>query len=86
MRVCKTCHNNMIIVVDCNRPRRLYKPFSHDATTTMLVLTNDDNFSFLESVNISYYLGKSIWSPRQRFLSWELKIKVGPKKFLVLQA
>ena len=86
MRVRKTCHNNMIIVVDCNRPRRLYKPFSHDATTTMLVLTNDDNFSFLESVNISYYLGKSIWSPRQRFLSWELKIKVGPKKFLVLQA
>lgn len=63
MRVCKTCHNNMIIVVDCNRPRRLYRPFSDDAMTTILVSTNDDNFSLLESVN-SYCIWEGQYGPQ----------------------
>ena len=48
MRVCKSCQNNMIIVVDCDRPRPLYRPLSHDVTVAILV--------FLESVNIYYHL------------------------------
>ena len=59
MRVCKSCHNNMIIVVECDRPRPLYRPLSHDVTAAILVFTNK-NFSLLESVNIYYHLGASI--------------------------
>ena len=32
MRVCKSCQNNLIIVVNCDRPRPLYRQFSHDVT------------------------------------------------------
>ena len=66
MRVCKGCHNNMIILVNCNRPRPLYRPFSHDVTAAILVLINNENFSLLESVNIYSHLGKSITSPRPK--------------------
>ena len=69
MRVCKGYHNNMIILVNCDRPRPLYRPFSHDVTKAILVLINNENFSLLESVNIYSHLGKSMRSPRQRFLS-----------------
>ena len=61
MRVCKSCHNNMIIVVNCDRPRPLYRPFSHDLRAAILVFTNNENFCLLESVNINYHLRKSIW-------------------------
>ena len=59
MRVCKSCHNNMIIV-NCDRPRPLYGQFSHDVTVVILVFTNNGNFSLLESVNIYYHLEKSM--------------------------
>ena len=67
MCVCKSCHNNMIIVVNCDRAQTSLWTFSHDVTATILVVTNNENFSLLESVNIYYHLGKSKWSPRQRF-------------------
>ena len=67
MRVCKSCHKEMIIVANCDRPRPLYRPFSHDFTAPILAFTNNENFSLLESVNIYYHLGKSIWSPKQHF-------------------
>ena len=86
MRVCKSCHNDMIALVNCNRPRSLKRAFSHDVTTGILVFTNNENFSLFKSANISYYLGESIWPPRQRFLSSGLKIKVGPKELLVVRA
>ena len=84
MRVCKSCHNEMIIVVNFGRPRPLYRPFSHYATAIKLVFKNNEDFSLLKSVNIYSHLGKSIWSPRQQFFSSELKIKVGPR-FLVVR-
>ena len=84
MRLCKSCHNEMLIVVNFDRPRPLYRPFSHYATAVILVFKNNKNFSLLESANIYYHLGKSIWSPRQQSFSSELKIKVGPK-FLVVR-
>ena len=64
MRVCKSCHNEMI-----DRPRPLYRQFSRDVKAAMLVFTNNENFFFLESVNIYYHLGKSMSSPSERFLS-----------------
>ena len=67
MRVCKSCYNNMIIVVNCDNPRPLYGPFAHDVTAVILVLTSNENFSLLENVNIYYHLGESIWSLRQPF-------------------
>ena len=35
MRVSKSCQNNMIIVVNCDRPRPLYGPFSPDVTAAI---------------------------------------------------
>ena len=69
MRVCKSCHNNMIIVVNCDRPRPLHRPFSHDVTAAILVFTNKENFSLFESVNI-YYNWESQYGPQDNaFLS-----------------
>ena len=66
MRVCKSCHNDTI-TVNCDRPRPLYRPFSNDVTAAILVYTNNENLSFLESVNIYHDLGKSICSLTQRY-------------------
>ena len=75
MRVCKSCHNNMIIVVNCDRPRPLYRPFSRDVTTAILVFTNNDNFSRLESVNI-YYHWESQYGPQDNlFLARNSKFR-----------
>ena len=68
MSACKSCHNEMIIVVNCDRPRPLYRPFSHDVRPANLGLKNNENFSLLESVNVYYHLEKLIWSPRKRSL------------------
>ena len=55
MRVCKSCYNNMIIVVNCDRLRPIYRQFSHDITAAILVFANNEKFSPLESVNICYH-------------------------------
>ena len=75
MRVCKSCHNNMI-TVNCDTPRPLYRPFSNDVTAAILVFTNNEKFSLLESVKIYYHLRNSIWSPRQRFFKATISDKI----------
>ena len=72
----------MIIAVNCDRPDRrrpLYGPFSHDITAAILVFTNNEKFSLLESVNIYHHLGKSIWFPRQRFSARNSKLRWGQR-------
>ena len=68
MSVCKSCHNEMIIVVNCDRPRPLYRPFSRDVRIAILVFTINENFSLFESIKIYYNLGKSIRYPKTTFV------------------
>ena len=65
----------MIIVVNCDRPRPLYRQFSHDITAAILVFTNDENLCLLESVNI-YYHWESQYGPQDNlFLARNSKFR-----------